>query len=124
MNEKYKRHLEAAKKCGMSYDENVLKRAFRNLEKIEKAEARKGNIVGPFFKVSMGDTIDITFSNELFKLKGSNGGERIDSIIEYALKVGAYYNTIEDEYRNKAEAPRVHVKAKKHSKKWRNGKKK
>lgn len=69
MNEKYQRHLEVAKKCGMSYDENVLKRAFRNLEKIEKAEARKGNIVGPFFKVSMGDTIDITFSNELFKLK-------------------------------------------------------
>ena len=103
MNEKYQRHLEVAKKCGMSYDENVLKRAFRNLEKIEKAEARKGNIVGPFFKVSMGDTIDIIFSNELFKLKGSNGGERIDSAIEYVLKAGAHYNTIEDEYRNKYE---------------------
>ena len=124
MNEKYQRHLEVAKKCGMSYDENVLKRAFRNLEKIEKAEARKGNIVGPFFKVSMGDTIDITFSEDLFKLKGSNGGERIDSAIEYVLKAGAHYNVIEDEYRNKTETPRVHVKAKKHSKKWRNGKKK
>ena len=124
MNEKYQRHLEVAKKCGITCSENALKRAFRNLEKIEKAEARRGNIIEPFFKINMDDTIDITFSNELFKLKGSNGGERIDSAIKYALSVGPLYNAIEDDYRNKADAPRVHVKAKKHSKKWRNGKKK
>ena len=124
MNEKYQRHLEVAKKSGITCSENTLKRAFRNLEKIEKAEARKGNIIEPFFKINMDDTIDITFSNELFKLKGSNGGERIDSAIKYVLSVGPLYNAIEDEYRNKADAPRVHVKAKKHSKKWLNGKKK
>ena len=124
MNEKYKRHFEVAKKSGISCNENVLKRTFRNLEKIEKAEARKGNIIEPFFKINMDDTIDITFSDKLFKLKGSNGGERIDSAIKYVLSVGPLYNTIEDEYRSKTEAPHIHVKAKKHSKKWRNGKKK
>ena len=41
MNEKYQRHLEVAKKSGITCSENALKRAFRNLEKIEKAEARK-----------------------------------------------------------------------------------
>lgn len=130
MHKKYQEHLKLAEELGVK-NIGVLKKAFRNLEKAERADAKKNGYdrLFPSFDCYVeeeGDEPIIHIYNDyFFRVKGSNGGERRDAIINYIVAAGTRCNTIEYNYGDLSigiNSTSIKMK-KKRSKKWKNGKK-
>lgn len=125
MHKKYQEHLKLAEELGVK-NIGVLKKAFRNLEKVERADAKKNGYdrLFPSFNCYVVNEFQI---NDYFfcRVKGSNGGERRDAIINYIVTAGTRCNTIEYNYGDLSIGTnRTSIKMKKkRSKKWKNGKK-
>lgn len=81
MNEKYLMHWELAQNLGVATP--ALKKAFRNLSKIEKKQVKKGEQAYP--AIYMDSEEEIHISKNFFKMKGSNGNERMDAMMHYII---------------------------------------
>lgn len=129
MHKKYQEHLKLAEELGVK-NIGVLKKAFRDLEKAERADAKKNGYdrLFPSFDCYVeeeGNNIIHIYNDHFFRVKGSNGGERRDTIINYIITAGTRCNIIEFNYGDLSiGANRTSIKMKKkRSKKWKNGKK-
>lgn len=94
MNEKYQHHWALA--CELGVASKALKKAFRNLSKLEKQAKRKGYRNPRAIFISEEDGFEMF--DIFFKLKGSNHGERQDAVMNYAMAAGNDYGYIEEEY--------------------------
>ena len=97
MNEKYLMHWELANNLGVATP--ALKRAFLNLTKIEKRRMKKGDEVNPAAYMDADGELYIT--SNFFKLKGSNGSERMDAMMHYIIRAKELAEAIEEKFSNK-----------------------
>ena len=84
MNEKYIAYWTYAKEIGIA--NTTLKKALRNLSRIEKRMIKRGKEVSNSF-VYIDEDGSIHFDRIIFKMKGSNRNERLDAIIKYGIEV-------------------------------------
>lgn len=96
MNEKYLMHWELAKNLGVATP--ALKKAFLNLTKIEKRQMKKGEEVIPAAYMDADGELYIT--SNFFKLKGSNGSERMDAMMYYIIAARELAEAIEEKFSN------------------------
>lgn len=92
MNEKYMAYWNYAKEIGIA--NNDLKKALRNLSRIEKRMLRKGKEVPNSFAY-IDEEGSIHFDHIIFKMKGSNRNERLDAIIKYGIEVAGVMENAE-----------------------------
>ena len=124
MHKKYQEHLKLAEELGVK-NIGVLKKAFRNLEKVERADAKKNGYDRLFPSFDCYAVNEFQLNDYFFRVKGSNGNERKDAIIRYIIAAGTRCNTIECNYGDLSIGTNhTSIKMKKkRSKKWKNGKK-
>ena len=127
MNAKFEAHLNLAESVGVK-NIVILKKAFRNLEKNERAISRKYNLdtmVHTFYITECDDDPSLRICSAFFMLKGSNKGERSDAIMDYIFAATpSKVCEIENMYDIPVKNEHVSIKMKKHrSEKWRNGRK-
>lgn len=91
MNEKYMAYWNYAKEVEIA--DNALKKALRNLSRIEKRMKRKGKEINSFAYIDEGGSIH--FDPIIFKMKGSNKNERLDAIIKYGTEVAGVMENAE-----------------------------
>lgn len=92
MNEKYLAHWNNAENIGVSSP--ALKKAFRNLSRIEKRMIKNRKEVSDTFGYVDKDG-SIHFDPIIFKMKGSNKNERLDAIIKYGIEVAGVMENAE-----------------------------